>query len=119
MSRILLVVDDSVLVARSVGRYLKKSFDQVHLAHDSAEALAAAKSATPPVSHVICDVFLGEDEPSGVALVAQLRAAHPSIQRAVLLTGSYLPEGAPFAGVDRIFAKPCDMGVLVEYLLGP
>jgi len=115
VARVALVVDDTPGVARALRRCLEFSFEKVHVASGKAEAQAALASASPPVTHLICDYDLGEKEQTGPGLILALRAAYPTIQVAVLLTG--LPITDEFPGVDRVFRKPCDMGELARFLL--
>jgi len=117
LANVVLVVDDDAQVVGALRRYLSLSFDQVLTAQNSAEAEAALAFASPPVTHLVCDYDLGPGEPTGTMLIPRLRAAHPSIRVAVLVTGSALDLADVVPGVDRKFRKPCDVEELTRVLL--
>lgn len=119
MSRVLLIVDDFPEILRSYRRYMEKRFDAVHVASNSAEAVARLSTASPPVTHLVCDYWLGDGEPLGTVLIPRLRASCSSLSVAVLVTGSEAKALAPVGGVDAVFQKPFDIARLCEYLLAP
>ena len=65
MSRIALLVDDEEDIASLFQRILKRTFDQVLVAGPAEQAEAAL--ASKPVTHLVCDAFLGTAEPQGTA----------------------------------------------------
>jgi DNA-binding NtrC family response regulator len=101
--KILMIVDDTPNIGRALARMLRKSFDEVHVLTCAAEA--ATLLAQGPITHVICDHCLGEGDPPGLDLVPRWRSEHPSIERAVVLTG--LDPRTLFAGpgVDAVASK--------------
>jgi CheY-like chemotaxis protein len=116
MSR-LLIVDDHGAVAQALRRYFERDFEQVVVTASPAEAETVITGPTPP-THLICDYWLGQGTPVGTALVPRWRRLFPSLERAVLLTGSDLTEHPPVPGVDAICDKPIDPAQLRRLLLG-
>jgi len=93
---------------------LGRHFDEVHVVTSGAEGdvvLAKAK-----VTHVVCDQHLGEGDPPGLVLVPRWRREHPSIERAIILTG--FPEASLSAGpgVDAIASKLTESSALLRIL---
>jgi CheY-like chemotaxis protein len=113
--RVLLVVDDDEDLHSLFRRFLKKSFDSIHLA---ARATAAAELlASNSITHLVIDAKLHDGDPPGRELLAEWRARYPSIRFAAIFTGSYPSkplEQAP--GVDAVFLKPNGFDALIERL---
>jgi CheY-like chemotaxis protein len=103
---VLLVVDDDPIVARSVGRYLGRHFDAVHVVHD----VVAAETflARGDVTHIVCDHFLGEESERGLDVLPRWRICFPGIGVAVLLSGSELMRLVMPDGIDAFVPKPPD-----------
>ena len=99
----LLVVDPETQVCRALVRVLRRHFDAVVAAADLEEARAAL--AAHPVTHLLCDEDLVSSLPDGLALIANWRAVRPSIQRAVVLSGSDSGVQDLPAGVDGVLNK--------------
>jgi CheY-like chemotaxis protein len=113
---ILMVVDDTPNIGRALSRMLSKHFDEVHVLASAAEA--AAFLSGRPVTHVICDHCLGEGDPLGIELVPVWRKEHPSIERAVILTGLDETTLITRPGIDAIVSKLTGTEELVRVLKG-
>ena len=115
MIRILLVVDDEPDITTLIRRLLKRSFDEIHVAASGAEASEVL--ARSPVTHLVTDFFLGVREPQGSTLVAEWRAAHPSIRFAAVFTGRVSTKDiAGLPGIDAVYAKPAGFEHLLDEL---
>jgi PAS domain S-box-containing protein len=109
-----LVVDDNVDAAQSLGNLLELLGHQVKVTNDGPTALAAASELRPEV--VLLDIGLpGMD---GFAVAAQLRAQGLDRASLIALSG-YGQEGSQRskqAGFDRYLLKPIDLGTLEDVL---
>jgi len=114
ISGVVLVVDDSAFVLKSVARILSRTFEQVLTAASPDEA--EVQLAGQAVTHVVCDQVLGRDLPRGTDLVPEWRTRFPSIRRAIILTGSPLAEVPTVDGVDAILGKPGSANEIFEGL---
>jgi len=114
--KVLLIVDDTPNVGRAMARMLNRHFDELHLLTCAAEA--AALLGQEPVTHVICDQCLGEGDPPGTDLVPRWRREHPSIERAVILTGLDPTTLLAGPGIDAIVSKLAGSEELVRILKG-
>ena len=112
----LLIVDDQPLVARTLRRYLLRKFDTVYVANEALDADSILRTVVPPVTHVICDFYLGDDSPLGTALVARWRREFASIEVALIVSGSELGAICRPRGVDAVLGKPLDLPVLLSLL---
>jgi two-component system response regulator RegA len=81
-----LIVDDDITFAQVLARALGKRGFATTLAHNSTDALAAARAhaATQSLTHAIVDLKIAEE--SGLQLIAQLVQVQPDID-IVMLTG--------------------------------
>ena len=116
-NRTLLIVDDDRAVCRALTRLLGRSFETVMSAGSSGDA--ASILSTSSVTHLICDYWLGRDEPLGVDLVPYWRAHHPSIQCAVIFTGNDIGSIRVPLGVDAVLpksAEPSDLMAIFDRL---
>jgi DNA-binding NtrC family response regulator len=86
VNRVLLILDDDEEIGDLFRLFLRKSFAQVHVAQNSAEAERILRQAT--VTHVVCDLTIGPDEPVGSVFLARWRGKLPSIQFAAIFTGA-------------------------------
>jgi len=106
-----LIVDDNVDAAATVGRVMELLGHQVALAHDGPAALAAA-AATPP-DLILLDIGLPEME--GYEVASRLRAAGHTRATLVAVTG-YGRENdvqrSRDAGFDHHLVKPVDLAQL-------
>jgi PAS domain S-box-containing protein len=111
-----LVVDDNVDAAKTLGKLLTLRGHEVSLAHDGPAALAAAAAAPPDL--VLLDIGLpGMD---GYAVAAQLRAAGHAGAALVALTGYGREDDiqrSRDAGFDHHLVKPIDFGHLQRIVL--
>jgi DNA-binding NtrC family response regulator len=104
MQRILLVIDDEAEICLLLQRILRKSFDDIHVANNAAEAEPLLREQ--PITHIVCDLYLGAGEPLGNDLMQGWRARKPSIQYVALFTGSSMDLMPTYDGIDAIFQKP-------------
>jgi signal transduction histidine kinase len=108
-----LVVDDNVDSAVTLGEALAAAGHEVRTAHSAAEAIAAATEFVPAVA--VLDIGLPDLD--GYALAQRLRAAPSWSGRLVALTGygqAADKERALAAGFDLHFTKPADPAALLE-----
>ena len=111
---ILLIVDDESTVCRALSRILKKAADEVVCAcsiRDAETILASQK-----ITHLVCDHWFGPGQPLGLQQSLKWKKNHPSIQKAILLTGTdVVSEKAP-PGLDKIMSKAVDPSEIVAAL---
>lgn len=114
--RILLIVDDEPELEPLFRRFLKRDFDEIHFAEDAAGAEAVLSSTA--VTHLVVDNALGSGSSrSGVELIAGWRRTHPSIELAVLFSGSALfGEAACPPELDEAYVKPSGLEPLLARL---
>ncbi len=116
-----LVVDDNVAAARSLGELLALLGHQVTLAHDGPAALAmsAATEATATPELVLIDIGLpGMD---GYAVAAALRSSGLERAALVALTGYGREEDTRRSretGFDQHLVKPIDLAALQRLMAG-
>ena len=103
-SRVLLIVDDEPAIASLLRRSLGDDFDRIHVAAraSDAESILAAHAVT----HVVCDLYLGDDGPLGDELIRRWKHRWPTIRYAALFTGSTFEKNHSYEKVDNIFMKP-------------
>ena len=111
-----LVVDDNVDAASSLGRLLKLRSHVVHLAHDGPAALAAADEFRPDV--VLLD--LGLPRLNGYDVARRLREADPDKKLLLIAVSGYGGEAnrsqAALVGFNHYFVKPLDVEDLLKAL---
>jgi signal transduction histidine kinase len=111
-----LVVDDNVDAASSLGRLLKLRSHVVHLAHDGPAALAAADEFRPDV--VLLD--LGLPRLNGYDVARRLREADPENKLLLIAVSGYGGEAnrsqAALVGFNHYFVKPLDVEDLLKAL---
>ena len=112
----ILVVDDSVDSAETLGELLKIWGHDVHLAHDGPGAVTAAREYKPEV--VLLDIGLpGMD---GFAVATELRKEGLGGRMLVALTGygeQQDKDRAQKAGFDHHLTKPIDPDTLQKLLV--
>lgn len=112
-----LVIDNVDLLLTSISRTLSGWGCVVSAARNLSEALVCAQAQRFDL--VISDFHLGDREPDGLQLIAQLRALRPDGLAAVLMTGdvsAQLEEQAQQQSL-RVLHKPVRPVVLQECLL--
>jgi len=111
-----LIIDDDVMVARSVERVLSAAHS-VTVVHSAAEGLARIAEGSR-YDVILCDVMM--PTMSGIELHRQLRAVAPSeADRLVFVTGcALLPEVRAFldAVPNTCLEKPFDAEALREFV---
>jgi DNA-binding NarL/FixJ family response regulator len=80
-----------------------RNFDLVLTAENSYKAVTLLNSMN--VTHLICDYWLGHNEPQGLELISVWRKKYPTIRRAILYTGTDLSDITLPLSVDRILSK--------------
>ena len=105
-----LVVDDEAAIRRLAVCVLDDRGFECRVARDVTEALAAVAAAEPDV--VVTDIEM--PGPSGFALVAQLRARHPSVAIVMMTAhaGPEVVEAALDGGVHAYVVKPFEPNAL-------
>jgi FixJ family two-component response regulator len=117
-SYMLLVVDDD----EDLLEMFSLLFTRADVSCLTARSLAEVKLLEPRLNQVtraILDVNLGSGQPSGVAVAAWLREKQPSIEL-VFITG-HAPDHplvVAASGDSRVFAKPIDSQILVDFARG-
>jgi DNA-binding NarL/FixJ family response regulator len=114
---LLLIVEPEAQVRRALARLLRRHFDRVLVTETADGARGIIEGH--PVSHLLCDEELVVALPGGERLVAAWRAVRPSLQRAVLLSGSDSSQTAIPAGVDGVLSKSADREEILAGLEGP
>lgn len=102
-SKICLVVDDQTHARSAIRRVLLRHFSKILTAASASEAGTILD--TEPVTHVVCDHFLGESSPLGTELLSSWRVRYPAIQRAVILTGTDVTKVPLLPGIDSVISK--------------
>ena len=95
-------------------RALRGHFHHVHLAGNSREARDLLCSE--PITHVVCDLYLGEGEPLGHDLMKGWKNKNPSLEYVAIFTGSSLVEPLVGGDIDAVFKKPGGLMKLLEVL---
>jgi len=111
----ILVVDDNVDVAQSLGALLRAMGHEVFVAHDGEAALGLLAHARPDIA--LLDITM--PGMSGYELARLVRARSGSALRIVALSGFALPEDrarAIEAGFDQHMVKPVDPAFLRSLL---
>lgn len=113
--RRVLVVDDNEDAADSLAMLLAVRGDEVRIAHDGAEAVAAEHEFNPEV--VLLDI--GLPKLSGYDVARHIRSARGAAVLIIAITGWGQEDDrkrARDAGFDHHFTKPVDFGVLLELI---
>jgi CheY-like chemotaxis protein len=113
--RRILVVDDNVDAADSLGMLLEVRGDAVRVAYDGLEALAAAAEFKPEA--VLLDI--GMPKLSGYDVARRIRAAHGASVLIVAITGWGQEEDrqrARDAGCNHHFTKPVNFEMLLDLI---
>lgn len=108
-----LIVDDRSEIRVSLQRLLSLSFEQVLTAGTPGEAEVILEQRRP--RFLLCDYWLGDDHPPGIALLQAWRVRYTSLERVALMSGSEIAAFENCNGIDRIFEKPLDFGQLLDF----
>lgn len=114
-SRRILVVDDNVDAADSLGMLLEVRGDEVRIAYDGLEALDAEADFRPEV--VLLDI--GMPKLSGYDVAKRIRAARGNAVLIVAITGWGQDDDrqrARDAGFNYHFTKPVDFEMLLDLI---
>ena len=114
-SRRILVVDDNADAADSLGMLLEVRGDQVRIAYDGLEALAAEAEFRPAV--VLLDI--GMPKLSGYDVAKRIRAVRGEAVLIVAITGWGQEDDrqrARDAGFNHHFTKPVDFEMLLDLI---
>lgn len=118
-SRSILIVDDNIDAAESLGEFLKASGHKVHVAHDGPRAIKEAARVRPEV--VILDI--GMPTMDGYQVAQCLRMELELTSSLLVAVTGYAQErdrvSAEKAGFDYHFAKPLDIEKLATVLSSP
>ena len=99
----LLIVDDRADVRRGLKRSFSMEFS-AYVAETGAEAEHILAEQRP--LFVLCDYWLGPDQPVGTQLIARWRKMFPFLRGVALMTGTQTSAITDTEGVDIIFPKP-------------
>ena len=111
---VLLVVDDESSVCRALRRLMGDRADEIVTAQTPADAETILHSK--PVTHVICDHFLGPGQPKGADIAKEWKGAHPSIRSVIILTGTNVKSLQCTETIDHGLPKTTDPVELAELL---
>ncbi len=109
-----LIVDDQASVLRSLARVLGLCFESVYTAITAGEASLLLE--TKSVTHIVCDYWLGHGQPVGLDLIPGWRKNYPSIERAIILSGSDPERIVPVRGIDAVLSKTVGLDELMKHL---
>lgn len=111
-----LIVDDDVMLAESIGRMLKKVGYDVVTCTDGRQALAYYESRGAEVGVVILDLIM--PDPNGLTVLRRLRAINPHV-KVILSSGYSLEDEAQTAiaeGVCAFIQKPFRIKAIAQVL---
>ncbi len=112
-----LVVDDEELICRGILRAFKGRFHRVFTATGPDDAEEILKRCD--IAVLVCDYYLGESSPRGTELLEKWRRAYPSIERAILYTGTDPVLIRPSEWVDSTLSKAIPPKELYRVLIAP
>ena len=110
---VLLVVDDESCITAALSRLLSRHFNRVLVASSAKEAEHILREE--PVTHLICDQYLGASTRSGVEVLGEWRQLYPGLRKTVLFTGDD-PREIPETPGIRVMPKLVACGDLLRYL---
>ncbi len=114
LEAVLLIVDDERSVCRALSRLLDRQVQEILSATNAREAEIILRSGR--VTHVICDHWFGPGQPLGTDLVTNWKSRFPTIQKAVVLTGTDINKLDGGTAVDKILPKVVDPADLIKVL---
>ena len=97
-----------------LSRVLKKYASHVYVAATPAEAKSILRDHS--VNFVVCDFNLGEEAPSGVELIEDLRGEFSGIERAVIFSGEDRGSIPPSPTTDQVLHKTQDLEQLCDLI---
>jgi len=112
--RRLLIVQHYAFARRSLERYFGATFGEVLTAANPADAEALLTDSQRPPTDLICGQYFGENMPLGTELIPRWRSLCPTLGRVALVTASEALSSIP-EGIDAVFEKPVDPGVLLSF----
>lgn len=104
-----LIVDDDVLVARTMGRLLSRHLEVVDAVCDADTAMRRLE--VDPIDVVITDFDLGAGK-TGMDLAGEVRRLFPQV-RIIMVSGSYGAPDEDTGVIDAFFAKPVQVAELL------
>jgi CheY-like chemotaxis protein/nitrogen-specific signal transduction histidine kinase len=114
--RRILIVDDNIDAAESLGEFLKACGHDIHIAHDGGSAINEAARLRPDA--IILDI--GLPTMNGYQVARRLRSDVGLTSSLLVAVTGYAQErdrlSAQAAGFDHHFAKPLDVNKLAELL---
>ena len=112
--KILVIVDDEVMIHKALKRNLRTKFSEIFSAHSPTEVEEILSEQ--PVTHMLCDCFLGPDIPLGIKLIPGWRKMQPTVERIVVFSGSSFSMADVPPEVDCVVPKADDLNILLEAL---
>jgi DNA-binding response OmpR family regulator len=113
--RRLLLVQRNELLLRAMARYFRLVFDEVYVASDPTVAQKYLSLSDQAPTDIICGFDFGNNLPAGSDLIVGWRQICPTLIRVMVVTGrDDVPD--ELAGVDAVFHKPVEPGVLCSHL---
>lgn len=110
----LLIVDDRADVRRGLKRGFGDDFS-AYVAETGSEAEHILAERRP--QFVLCDYWLGPDQPVGTQLIARWRKKFPFLRGVALMTGTQTGAITDTQGVDIIFTKPLIVAEVTAWFL--
>lgn len=111
---ILLIVDDESTVCRALSRMLRTKVDEVISTCSPSDGETIL--TTKPVTHLLCDHWFGPGQPVGLQLAMKWKRMYPSIQKAVVLTGTDVTAHKTPPELDAIVSKTIAPEDLIKVL---
>ncbi len=111
----LLVVDDRGEIREALRRFFSLTIAQVIVAGTANEAEQALRNHRPNL--LLCDYYLGHDNPPATVLIARWRQDFPFLKRVAIMTGTRGSSLGPCSAVDAIFEKPLNMREVTDFLV--
>ena len=115
VSRVLLIVDDRDEVRLALARYFALHFTEIVSASKADQAEELLRSRSPEL--LLCDYYLGPEEPTAIMLIPRWRAEYKCLKRVAIMTGSRSSSIAPCPEADAIFEKPLNMAMVTQFFM--
>lgn len=113
-NKLVLVIDDDIMICRMLNRELNKYFDKVITARSPNEAEHLLLEYE--VTHMVCDYHFGDGVPSGVDFIPAWRNLYTGLEKVVLFTGSDRARVKIPPEVDAVVNKGEDLDKLLSAL---